>query len=90
MLISASVCLSIVMGCQRPLLSIINDLGGVLAEFGAKWKSEWWWVYDPITDKFFQNELTHQLRNLQAAAFRIDPKARDALATYGAAVHGNG
>lgn len=78
------------MSANWPLLRIINDLGGVLAEFGAKWKSEWWWVYDPITDKFVQNELAHQLRNLQAA-LRIGPEKHEMPArTMGRWFHGNG
>ncbi len=54
----------------------------VLAEFGGKWGSEWWWVYDPTAGRFVQNELTRDLRGLKAAEYHIDPKKQEIMTRY--------
>ncbi len=44
----------------------------VVAEFGAKWASESWWIFNPATGQFVQNELTKDLRKLKAAGYQVD------------------
>jgi hypothetical protein len=54
----------------------------VLAEFGAKWGSESWWIFDRTTGRFIQNELTNQLRELKGTDHRIYPKEHEISPRY--------
>jgi hypothetical protein len=49
----------------------------ILTEFGAKWGSHEWWIFDPASGKFVQNELTRELRNLKAADYKLNAKQRE-------------
>jgi hypothetical protein len=46
----------------------------VLAEYGAKYQSSWWWIYDPKSGRFIQNELTKELHDLGSNGVDFDPK----------------
>jgi len=54
----------------------------VLWDFGGKWGSESWRVFDPGQGKFVQNELTRQLRELKAADYQFDPQKREISTRY--------
>lgn len=81
-----------VLGADQPLVARsfhaqdINFDGyldiGVLVEYGGKWGSESWWVFDPTAGKFVQNELTRQLRELKANAYEVDPLKREIRTGY--------
>jgi hypothetical protein len=45
---------------------------GVLVEYGAKWGSESFWVFDPAAGKFIENDLTRQLRELKPNRYEFD------------------
>jgi hypothetical protein len=49
----------------------------VLAEFGATFGAQSWWIYDPTSGRFVQNELTRQLRKLGNNGYRLDPKKHE-------------
>jgi hypothetical protein len=54
----------------------------VLAESGGKWASESWWFYEPASRRFAQNQLSRDLRVLQAAEVRFDPRTKEVVARY--------
>lgn len=49
----------------------------VLAEFGATFGAQSWWIYDPASGKFVQNELTRQLRKLGNNGYHLDSKKHE-------------
>ena len=49
----------------------------VLAEFGGTFGAQSWWIYDPPSGRFVQNELTRELRKLGNNGYHIDPKKRE-------------
>jgi hypothetical protein len=49
----------------------------VLAEYGAKYQSSWWWIYDPKSGRFIQNDLTKQLHDLGSNGVDFDPKKNE-------------
>jgi len=51
----------------------------VLAEFGATFGAQSWWIYDPASGRFVQNELTRQLRKLGNNGYHLDPKKREII-----------
>ena len=52
----------------------------VLGEFGAKFGSQLWWIYEPATGSFVQNELTRELGELRTNGYQIDPKKHEITA----------
>jgi hypothetical protein len=52
----------------------------VAAERGAKWGRQLWWVYDPATGRFVQNELTHELGELTTNGYQIDRNKHEIVA----------
>lgn len=46
----------------------------VLGEFGGTWGSQLWWVYEPASGRFVQNELTRELGQLRNNGYQIDPE----------------
>jgi hypothetical protein len=54
----------------------------VLAEFGATFGSQSWWVYDPAGGKFVQNQLTRELRQVDSNGYTIDPKKHEITANH--------
>jgi hypothetical protein len=54
----------------------------VLGAFGGTWGSRLWWVYDPATGRFVQNQLTRELGELRANDQQIDPKKHEITAEY--------
>jgi hypothetical protein len=44
----------------------------VLGEFGGTWGSQLWWVYEPASGRFVQNELTRELGQLGNNGYQID------------------
>jgi hypothetical protein len=44
----------------------------VLGEFGATYGKESWWVYEPASGRFVQNELARELSQLGHNGFQID------------------
>jgi hypothetical protein len=44
----------------------------VLGEFGGTWGSQLWWVYEPASGRFVQNELTRELGQLRNNGYQID------------------
>jgi hypothetical protein len=51
----------------------------VLAEFGGTFGAQSWWIYDPASGGFVQNELTHELRKLGNNGYHIDPKRHEII-----------
>jgi hypothetical protein len=51
----------------------------VLAEFGGTFGAQTWWVYDPASGRFVQNELTRELRKLGNNGYHIDPKKHEII-----------
>ena len=49
----------------------------VLAEFGGTFGAQSWWIYDPASGRFVQNELTRQLRKLGNNGYHLDPKKHE-------------
>jgi hypothetical protein len=49
----------------------------VLAEFGGTFGAQAWWIYDPASGRFVQNELTRELRKLGNNGYHIDPKKHE-------------
>jgi hypothetical protein len=49
----------------------------VLAEFGGTFGAQSWWIYDPASGRFVQNELTRELRKLGNNGYHIDPKKHE-------------
>jgi hypothetical protein len=49
----------------------------VLAEFGGTFGAQSWWIYDPASGRFVQNELTRKLRKLGNNGYHIDPKKHE-------------
>jgi len=47
------------------------DFSG-LGEFGGSWGSQLWWVYEPASGRFVQNELTRELGQLGNNGYQID------------------
>jgi len=47
---------------------------GVRVEYGAKWVSESFWVFDPAAGKFVENDLTRQLRELRPNGYQFDAR----------------
>jgi hypothetical protein len=47
---------------------------GVLVEYGAKWGSESFWVFDPTAGRFIENDLTRQLRELKPNGYEFDAR----------------
>lgn len=54
----------------------------VLIAFGGAWGSEQWWVYDPSTGRFVQNELTRAIAELKAADYTFDPEKHELRTRY--------
>jgi hypothetical protein len=54
----------------------------VLGAFGGTWGSRLWWVYDPATGRFVQNQLTRELGELRGNDQQIDPKKHEITAEY--------
>jgi hypothetical protein len=52
----------------------------VLGEFGAKFGSQLWWIYEPATSSFVQNELTRELGELRTNGYQIAPKKHEIIA----------
>ena len=52
----------------------------VLAEFGAKWGRELWWIYDPDTGRFVQNQLARELGDLKTNGYQIDSQKHEIIA----------
>jgi len=49
----------------------------VLTEYAAGWKARAYWVYDPASQRFVKNELTHAMEvDLKGYLVEIDPKLR--------------
>jgi hypothetical protein len=46
----------------------------VLGAFGATFGSQLWWVYEPVSGRFVENELTRELSQLGNNGFQIDPR----------------
>ena len=44
----------------------------VLGEFGGAWGSQLWWVYEPASGRFVENELTRELGQLRNNGYQID------------------
>jgi hypothetical protein len=51
----------------------------VLAEFGGTFGAQAWWIYDPASGRFVQNELTSELRKLGNNGYHIDPKKHEII-----------
>jgi hypothetical protein len=49
----------------------------VTKEFAGKWGSSWWWIYDPLSGKFVQNELARELSDLKSNGIDFDAKRRE-------------
>jgi hypothetical protein len=50
----------------------------VLGEFGAKFAVPLWWIYEPPTGRFVQNEFTRELGELlRTNGYQIDPKKHE-------------
>jgi len=47
---------------------------GVLAEYGGKFGSESFWVFDPAAGKFVENDITRQLRKLKPNGYEFDAR----------------
>lgn len=50
---------------------------GVLVEYGAKWGSESFWVFDPPTGRFIKNGLTRQLRAMKPNGYEFDSQKHE-------------
>ena len=50
---------------------------GVLVEYGAKWGSESFWVFDPAAGKFTENDLTRKLRGLKPNGYEFDARKHE-------------
>jgi hypothetical protein len=51
----------------------------VLSEFGGTFGAQSWWIYDPASGRFVQNELTRELRKLGNNGYHIDPKKHEII-----------
>jgi hypothetical protein len=51
----------------------------VLAEFGGTFGAQSWWIYDPASGRFVQNELTRELRKSGNNGYHIDPKKHEII-----------
>jgi hypothetical protein len=49
----------------------------VWKEFAGKWGSQWWWIYDPASGKFVQNELARELSDLKSNGIDFDAKKHE-------------
>jgi len=52
----------------------------MVAEFGALFHKDWWWVYDPDSAKFVNNDLTRVLSALSANEIVIDSQNKQIIA----------
>ncbi len=51
----------------------------VLAEYGGTFGAQSWWIYDPASARFVQNELTRELRKLGNNGYHLDPKKHEII-----------
>jgi hypothetical protein len=49
----------------------------VLGAFGGKWGSYLWWIYDPASGHFVQNELARELGRLRTNGYHVDAKKQE-------------
>jgi hypothetical protein len=54
----------------------------VLVETGATFGSQSWWIYEPASGTFIQNELTRGLREVASDGYRIDQKKHELIADH--------
>lgn len=51
----------------------------VLAEYGGTFGAQSWWLYDPASGRFVQNELTRELRKLGNNGYHLDPRKHEII-----------
>jgi hypothetical protein len=54
----------------------------VMKEFAGKWGSDWWWIYDPASGKFVQNELARELSEFKSNGIDFDAKKHEISTHY--------
>jgi hypothetical protein len=55
---------------------------GVLREFGAKWGSQTWWVWNPASRRFVSNEFTKALGQIKANGLVFDEATHNVTAGH--------
>src|SRR5262249_38794202 len=55
---------------------------GTLYEFGAKFGSYQFWVFDPRSERFIQNRLTDQLRDIRANDYAFNATSKTLHSDY--------
>jgi hypothetical protein len=54
----------------------------VLREFGAKWGSQTWWVWNPASRRFVSNEFTKALEQIKANGLVFDAATHNITAGH--------
>lgn len=54
----------------------------VLREYGAKWGSQTWWVFSPVSGTFISNDFTKALGQVSANGLTLDAGRHDIIAPH--------